>query len=193
MFGEYCSQSRFRHDSEMRALQGFQAEDEDDEEDEEAETHRSRASSEEASIPPNSSPAPEDVAKSTSLDGDTSPEATRTKNGATHQQDNTPINAELDNSLTPNSLSRRRKAIEGLVQGPAKRPRLIYNSPNHPQSIDSDISLDDITDGTTRNKIETLQSVLPRATVLKCRDALLATNGNFDDASNFLMATDEVS
>ncbi len=51
-----------------------------------------------------------------------------------------------------------------------------------------DISIDDIMDYQLRSKVQRMRQVLPTATVLLCRDALVAKKMNFDDATDYVIS-----
>lgn len=128
----------------MRALKPFGMEDNEGEEDVEMiDTQHSRASSEEVSMPPPGYNLHRHAAmKLTSLDGNSSQEATSLSNNSMSQRANlqeahslhTPVNSELSVAVTPSSESqgRRRKAVEEFVRDPAKRIR--SSSPNQEES-----------------------------------------------------------
>lgn len=56
---------------------------------------------------------------------------------------------------------------------------------------EQDLSLDDIVDYQLRQKVQRMQYILPRHSILALRDALMAKRTNFDDAVDFLMSQED--
>lgn len=93
----------------------------------------------------------------------------------------------------PNSQSAKRPAAEmssGMKGIPVKRPR--QDGPARAQPVVARISsLDDITDYAIRSKVERILRVMPHKSMQECFEALVIRRGIFNDALEYLVATEE--
>jgi SWI/SNF-related matrix-associated actin-dependent regulator 1 of chromatin subfamily A len=77
------------------------------------------------------------------------------------------------------------KTSDGMTMGYASRKPQTQARPDRAQPV-QDTSLDDIQDEGLKRKVERLRGVYPWASVLLCKNAILAAKGHFDDAAEAL-------
>ncbi|MCJ1270287.1 hypothetical protein MMC22_010183 [Lobaria immixta] len=73
---------------------------------------------------------------------------------------------------------------------PAKQIRSSQIIPAKAQPVEEDITLDDIEDYSLRRKIERIQIILPQHSIASCKNALVESKANYDDALEFLISQD---
>jgi SWI/SNF-related matrix-associated actin-dependent regulator 1 of chromatin subfamily A len=84
------------------------------------------------------------------------------------------------------SASKLKTAVSmSMGYGSVKRP-LTQMRPERAQPI-QDISMEDLGDHALREKVTRLRAAFPLATVLTCRNALISSRGNVDDAASILV------
>ena len=93
----------------------------------------------------------------------------------------------------PNAQGAKRSAAEmgASMKGiPVKKSR--QEGPSRAQPVVAKISsLDDITDFPTRSKVERMMRVMPQKSMQACLEALVVRRGIFNDALEYLVATEE--